>query len=78
MSMTGVEVPVDALANIAPDTILVAISDEKGKVRVVKVDPQSVPLRQAILRVAPSDHQLQGGCWVRNSGGWTWMNPCPY
>lgn len=77
MSLTGVEIPVDTLANIAPDTILMVISDEKGKIRVVRVDPQSVPLGQAILRVAPSDHQSQGGCWVRNNGGWTWVDPCP-
>ena len=41
MNLTGVEVPVDTLSNIQPNTIFVVISDDQGKVRVVKVDPQS-------------------------------------
>lgn len=78
MNLTGVEVPVDTLSNIQPNTILVVISDDQGKVRVVKVDPQSAPTGTAILRVAATEDQLQGGCWVRTNGNWEWKDPCPY
>jgi hypothetical protein len=78
MRLTGIEVPAGTLSNIDPNTILMVISDDQGNVRVVKVDPQSAPKGEAILRVTPSEDQPQGGCWVRNNGSWTWVDPCPY
>ncbi len=78
MNLTGVEVPADILSNIQPNTILVVISDDQGKVRVVKVDPQSAPTGTAILRATATEDQLQGGCWMRTNGSWVWKDPCPY
>ena len=70
MKLTGVEVPVDTLSKVEPNTVLMIISDENGKTKVVKVDRESVKKGESLVRVA-------GGCWVRNNGGWKWMNPCP-
>lgn len=42
MKLTGVEVPVDTLSKVEPNTVLMVISDEKGKVKVVKVDRDSL------------------------------------
>ncbi|HOW76120.1 MAG TPA: hypothetical protein P5102_05045 [Candidatus Competibacteraceae bacterium] len=78
MNWTGVAVPVETLSNIQPNTILVVISDDQGKVSVVKVDPESVPTGTAILRVTATEDQLQSGCWVRTNGSWKWKDPCPY
>jgi hypothetical protein len=71
MRLTGVEVSVETLSKkIEPNTTLVVISDANGKVNVVKVDHDSVKKGELLVRVA-------GGCWVRDNGGWKWMNPCP-
>ncbi|MCP5158797.1 MAG: hypothetical protein H6975_05165 [Gammaproteobacteria bacterium] len=78
MSLTGVEVPAATLDSIKPNTILMVISDDQGKARVIQIDPQSAPKGEAILRVAPGDSQSQGGCWVRTNGGWEWVDPCPW
>ena len=78
MSLSGIEVPVETLSNIQPNTILVVISDHQGKIRVVKVDPQSAPTGSAILRAAATGDPLPGGCWVRTNGSWEWKDPCPY
>jgi hypothetical protein len=77
MSLTGVEVPVEALDNIEPNTVLVVISDEQGTVNVVKVDPSSLVDGDAFLRVTASQEQLQSGCWVMVNGKPVWMDPCP-
>lgn len=82
MQLTGIEVPVEPLDQLEPNTVLVVISDEKGSVRVVKVDSHSIPANESFLRVtanAPeSGEQPQGGCWVRVNGNLVWMDPCPY
>jgi fructose-bisphosphate aldolase class 1 len=72
MSLTGVEVSVETLSRqIEPNTTLVVISDEKGAVKVVKIDHDSIPKGESLVRVA-------GGCWVRVNGTMVWKNPCPY
>jgi|OpeIllAssembly_1097287.scaffolds.fasta_scaffold07821_2 hypothetical protein len=81
MKMTGVEVPFETLSKIEPNTVLVVISDDQGKVRVVKVDHPSIVTDEAFLKVTANTsdaEQLQGGCWVRTSTGMVWMDPCPY
>lgn len=70
MKLTGVEVPVDTLSKVEPNTVLMVISDEKGKVKVVKVDRDSISQSESLVRVA-------GGCWVLIEGRWVWKNPCP-
>ncbi|MCP5126103.1 MAG: hypothetical protein H6973_10905 [Gammaproteobacteria bacterium] len=77
MSLTGVEVPVEALDNVEPNTVLVVISDEQGRVKVVKIDPQSVVAGEAFLKVAAAENQPQAGCWVFYGGKWVWIDPCP-
>lgn len=80
MKLTGIEVPVETLDNIEPDTVLVVISDENGGIRVVKVDHDSIPAGESFLRVIgnANDAQPQSGCWVRSNGGMVWKDPCPY
>lgn len=82
MKLTGVEVPVDSLNNLEPHSVLVVISDENGRIRMVKVDHDSIPTGESFLRVtahASNPEQLQGGCWVRIPGdGMEWKDPCPY
>ncbi len=70
MKLTGVEVPAETLSKVEPNTVLMVISDEKGKLNVVKVDRNSISQGQSLVRVA-------SGCWVRNNGGWKWVDPCP-
>jgi len=70
MRLTGVEVPVDTLSKVEPNTVLMVISDEKGKVKVVKVDRDSISQSEPLVRVA-------GGCWVYINGKWVWKDPCP-
>ncbi|MBK8533876.1 MAG: hypothetical protein IPL59_01405 [Candidatus Competibacteraceae bacterium] len=81
MKLTGVEVPVETLDNVDPDTVLIVISDENGGIRVVKVDHDSIPASESFLRVtanASNPGQPQAGCWVLVSGKMVWMDPCPY
>lgn len=81
MKLTGVEVPVATLEKIEPNTVLVAISNDKGEVRVVKVDHHSIPTGESFLRVSPNtsdEGQPQGGCWIRINGLIIWADPCPY
>ena len=81
MPLTGFEVPVKTLNKVDPDTVLVVISDEKGAVRIVKVDHHSIPVNEPFLRVTASTlesgAQPQSGCWVLRSGKMVWMDPCP-
>ena len=77
MSLTGVEVPVEALDNVEPNTVLVVISDEQGRVKDVKIDPQSVVAGEAFLKITATEHQPQAGCWVMVGGRLVWMDPCP-
>lgn len=70
MRLTGVKVSVETLSKVEPNTALMVFSDEKGEVTVVKVDQDSIKKGESLVRVA-------GGCWVRNNGGWKWVNPCP-
>lgn len=70
MKLTGVEVPVDTLSEVEPNTVLMVISDENGKTKVVKVDRDSISQGESLVRVA-------GGCWVLIEGRWVWKNPCP-
>lgn len=42
MKLTGVEVPSETLSKIEPNTALVVISDENGKINVVKIDRKSI------------------------------------
>lgn len=81
--LTGVEVPLEALTNIAPYTVLMIISDGNRKIHTVKVDHYSIPLNESLVRVISNDASgntalSQGGCWVRNNGTLVWKNPCPY
>jgi len=71
MKLTGVEVPVDTLAKIEPNTVLMVISDEKGAVTVVKLDQDSIAENESLVRVA-------SGCWVYIGGKRKWIDPCPY
>ncbi|HRD50389.1 MAG: hypothetical protein JNK95_10680 [Candidatus Competibacter sp.] len=80
-SMTGVEVPFETLSKIEPNTVFIVISDEKGVVKIVKVNHNSIPIGEPFLRVSPNSSdtgQPQGGCWVRINGLVIWMDPCPY
>ncbi|MDG4597934.1 MAG: hypothetical protein P9F75_19980 [Candidatus Contendobacter sp.] len=80
MSLTGVELPASTLGNIEPNTVLVVISDEKGKARVAKVDYQSIAKSEPFLKItagsSPDTAQAQGGCWKRINGQLVWVNPC--
>lgn len=81
MKLTGIEVPVETLSNIEPNTVLVVISDNQGKVRVVKIDNSSMGTDEAFLKVTadiPDEEPPQGGCWVRIGSNLVWMDPCPY
>jgi len=74
MSLTGVEVNVsadDLLKKLPPSTVIAVISDDKGQIRTVKVDHDSIPKGESFLKVA-------GGCFVRINGQLVWVNPCPY
>ena len=71
MKLKGKEVPAETLSNIEPNTVLMVISDDKGKVKIVKVDHDSIPKDEALVRVA-------GGCWIRINGTTVWLNPCPF
>lgn len=80
MSLTGVELPASALDNIEPNTVLVAISDGAGKVRVAKVDHQSIAKGESFLKItassSPDTAHALGGCWKRINGSLVWVNPC--
>ncbi len=79
MSLTGVEVDVATLGNInlKPNMVLVVISDDTGKVRVVKVDHQSIAKDKPFLQVAAGGAALAaGGCWRRINGSLVWVSPC--
>ena len=77
MSLIGVEVDVATLGNIDPNTVLVVISDDTGKVRVVKVDHKSITENKPFLQVAAGGAAVAlGGCWKRIGGDLKWFNPC--
>ena len=71
MKLTGVEVPTETLFKLPPNTVIAVISDDKGEIRKVKVDHDSIPKGESFLKVA-------GGCFVRINGQLVWVNPCPY
>lgn len=71
MQLTGVEVSDKSLENIPPNTVLMVISDDKGAVKIVKIDLDSMPTNESLLRV-------KGGCWVVINGKLVWKDPCPY
>ncbi|MFZ1641889.1 MAG: hypothetical protein WAV07_10780 [Candidatus Contendobacter sp.] len=71
MKLTGVEVPFQTLFKLEPNTVLAVISDDKGEIRMVKVDHDSITKDESLLRVT-------GGCFVRTGGKLVWVNPCPY
>lgn len=77
MSLMGVEVSIEALDKIEPNTVLVVISDAQGKVKVIKTNPSSMAEGDAFLRVAASQGQSQSGCWVFINGMPVWKDPCP-
>jgi type IV secretory pathway component VirB8 len=71
MKLTGIEVPAETLSKkIEPNTVLMVISDEKGAVKVVKVDEDSIAENESLVRVA-------SGCWVYIGGKRVWKDPCP-
>jgi len=77
MSLIGVEVDVATLGNIDPNTVLVVISDDTGKVRVVKVDHKSIAENKPFLKVAAGGAAVAlGGCWRRIGGTLVWVDPC--
>jgi hypothetical protein len=59
MHLSGVEVPFETLFNLKSNTILAIISDDKGMVRLVQVDHQSIKPPKSkkggtvILKVTP-------------------------
>lgn len=71
MRLTGVEFSDKSLENIPPNTVLMVISDDKGAVKIVKIDLDSMPTNESLLRV-------KGGCWVIINGKLEWKDPCPY
>lgn len=71
MKLTGVEVPAETLLKLQPNTVIAVISDDKGEIRTVKIDHDSIAKDESFLRVA-------GGCFVRINGQLVWVNPCPY
>lgn len=71
MKLTGVAVPSETLSKIEPNTALMVISDENGKISVVKIDRKSIESGESLVRVA-------GGCWLPYNGGYKWYNPCPF
>ncbi len=73
MKLTGVEVSVDTLKNVQPNTVLVVFSDQSGAIKVVQVDNDSIPKGQSFVQVTG-----QGGCWVRTNSSFIWCDPCPY
>ena len=81
MKLTGVEVPVETLSNIEPNTVLMVISDDQGKARAVKIDNSSIVTDEAFLKVTANssdEESPQGGCWVRIGDHLAWVDPCPY
>ena len=81
MKLTGVEVSMDSLFKLESNTMLAVISDDRGAIRLIKIDNQSLPEGEAILRVTASagDKTIpQSGCYVFIGGRWVWVNPCPY
>ena len=78
MQLTGVEVPPESLKHIEPNTIMVAISDKDGAVRVVKLDYSSIPKNESFIRVTGGTAEEKGGCWVAIGGSLIWINPCPH
>ncbi len=81
MKLTGVEVSMDSLFKLGSNTMLAVISDERGEIRLVKIDNQSLTEGDAVLRVTANtgdQTKPQSGCYVFVDGKWVWMNPCPY
>ena len=76
MKLTGVEVSVDTLKKVQPNTLLVVFSDKAGAIKVVQVDNDSIPKGEAFVRVNTSDSG-QGGCWVCVNGCFERYDPCP-
>jgi len=79
MSWIGVEENVATLGNIKlkANTVLVVISDDTGKVSVVKVDHKSIAENKPFLQVAAGGAAVAlGGCWKRIGGDLKWFNPC--
>ena len=72
MKMTGVEVSIDTLKNVQPNTVLVVFTDQSGVIKVVKVDNDSIPKGQSFVQV-----NGQGGCWVCMNSYFEWFDPCP-
>lgn len=71
MKLTGVEVPSETLFKLPPNTFIAVISDDKGEMRTVKVDRDSIPENESLLGVA-------SGCFIRINGQFVWVDPCPY
>ncbi len=71
MKLTGVEVPAETLFKLQPNTVIAVISDDKGEIRTVKVNHDSIAKDEAFLSVA-------SGCFIRINGHLVWVDPCPY
>lgn len=71
MQLTGVAVLAKSLESVPPNTVLMVISDDKGIVKIIKIDHDSMPTNEPLLRV-------KGGCWVIINGKLEWKDPCPY
>lgn len=82
MKLTGIEVPLDTLSTLEPDTILIVISDKDRVKKLVKIDNQSIADGEVVLRVVANTTtegaQPQSGCYVWNGVRWVWTDPCPY
>ena len=81
MKLAGVEIPLESLSKLEPDTILVAVSDEQGGIKLIKIDNPPFLEADAVLKVAGNttneETQPQSGCYVWNGVKWIWVDPCP-
>jgi len=81
MKLAGVEIPLESLSKLEPNTILVTVSDEQEKTKLIKISSPSFLETDAVLKVAGNatneETQPQSGCYVWNGVKWVWADPCP-
>lgn len=71
MKLTGFEVPAETLFKLQPNTVIAVISDDKGEIRTIKINHDSITKDEAFLSVA-------SGCFIRINGHLVWVDPCPH
>lgn len=81
MKLAGVEIPLESLSKLEPNTILVTVSDKQGGIKLIKIDNPSFLEIDTVLKVAGNatneETQPQSGCYVWNGVKWIWVDPCP-